>query len=765
MAKRILWLFNHTSLRKFEVPMLISMGYEVYCPKKWNIFDFSASISYEYDSSLTIPQEVLDQLNNINFYECLSIDTIEVLNKYFDIAICMLNINMLEVLAKHFKGAICLHAFGLEKSLTYTNYLGIRTLEMLMDCGNRFWFLPTYSNLQEIECTFLQRRSLFVPIGLADSTVKNTWIGGEKKFLFVSPKIKVNTYYNKVYNDFKKCFGDLPHIIAGAQPIPVNEDKNVKGFMSNDEYEYNMNHLAGMYYHSREPYHLHYHPLEAIRQGMPLIFMGGGMLDYLGGVNLPGRAKTINEARKKLKGLLNGDTSFVKDVIETQTVLLGWFKVSYCKPIWEQAMKKIEESLSMYDIVKGSNNNRIAIILPAPYTGGVLDYSIRFALNIHNEIKRQGDAAEIIFAYPENKIYKDKDYFSVLKKENVQLRSFVYSEEPVSRVYKIMKIAGLESRHRVNLPFPTYAVLKDGISDFQDCKHLIFTADAGNVISPFFCLRPFSVVVHDYIQRYVPESVSRESNVIKLTNQKSANSVFVTSRATMEDAIQFANLESDKVVLTPLLLELPEKPAYLSDCKENYLLWPTNAAPHKNHLRALRALEQYYHNGGKFECFITGANSKYLKPGMNLAQAPVSVEYVEKVQEFIQNSQELKRHLHFQGDMMKNEFWKLLNNAKFVFHPGYGDNGSGSVIDAAGYGIPSLSSDYPAMRYLADFFGIPIQYVDPFNVEMMESALFDMEKNCDIYAKKIPKREKLVLNEYRKQACKLYQCIKETIGF
>ena len=47
--KRILWLFNHSSLRSFEVPLLVKMGYEVYCPKSYDfeIGDFSCTITYD----------------------------------------------------------------------------------------------------------------------------------------------------------------------------------------------------------------------------------------------------------------------------------------------------------------------------------------------------------------------------------------------------------------------------------------------------------------------------------------------------------------------------------------------------------------------------------------------------------------------------------------------------------------------------------------------------------------------------------------------
>ena len=769
MPKRILWLFNHTSLRKFEVPMLIDMGYEVYCPKQWNILDFSASVTYKYDESLTIPKHILEKLNKVDFYKSISSDIMDLLNQYFDIAICMLEYNMLKSFAKSFKGAFCIHVFGLEKKMNYTMLLNNGLLSLFSMAGNRFWFLPTYSNITNIECELLKKRSLFTPIGLVNSEIKNSWTGGEKKFLFISPKIKTNEYYANVYREFCQNFGDLPHIIGGAQLQPVPEDKTVTGFLSNEEYEYNMDHLSGMFYHSQEPRHLHYHPLEAIKQGMPLIFMAGGMLDYLGGKELPGRAQTVKEARSKLKRLLNDDKNFIELVKDSQKILLKPFKMSYCKPYWESAMKKIEDSLPKRDDLgcwtPSSKVKRIAIILPASYTGGVLDYSIRLTLNLYHSIKEHGDLAEVIFAYPDDDIYKNGKYFKKLEKHGIKMRSYVYDYKDSIWIQKTVRLAGFEDNYGITMPYSKYTVLRDGIADFQDCDHIILTSDTGPVCYPFFFLKPFSVTVHDYIQRYVPESVSREANKVKLINQRLADNVIVTSKATYNDAIQFANHSSSKVTLTPLLLELLEKPTTLNGSNKNYFLWVTNAAPHKNHMRALRALEYYYQNGGKLDCYITGVNTKYFKPNTDLSSAPVKKEYVEKIQYIIGQSELLQEHLWIKGDLTKVNYIKILDNAKFVFHPGYGDNGTGTVIDAASFGVPSLSSDYPAMRYLAQFIEIPLQYMTPFDPELMGNALMDMGKNYLQYADLIPDREKLRKYEYRNQAEETYKCIKEIVGF
>lgn len=768
MPKRILWLFNHTSLRKFEVPMLIEMGYEVYCPKKCNIFDFSASISYEYDFSLTIPEDVLRKLNEVDFYTKIPLDIINLLNEYFDIVFCLFEKRVLKRLAKYFNGAICLHIFGLQYPLNYTSILGNDLLYLFNICGSRFWFIPTYDNLTEIECPFLQKRTIYMPIGLVGEKISDTWIGGDKKIFFVSPKIKTSWYYEEIYKNFKRNFGDLPHLIGGAQPIPVREDKTVTGFLSNEEYEYNMKHLAGMYYHSQEPRHLHYHPLEAVKRGMPLIFMAGGMLDHLGGINLPGRAKNIKEARKKLQYLLNGDKSFIKSVTENQKILLQPFSMAYCRNFWKTGMKRIEESLKNRetDIYK-KKRKRIAVVMPAKYTGGVLDYSIRFALNLHNSIKKHHDNAEVIFAYPEDDIYTSNNLLKKLFDARIPVRSFNIKIKNKNWILKTMELAGFYSNQKYSYSSDEYAIIHDDAADFADCDYIIFTSDAGFDGIPFFCLQPFAVVVHDYIQRYIPETVTKKMHKTKIINQKNADTIIVTSKPTFDDAVQFAGNDHDKICLTPLLLEVEplfnEKSNSIAHKK--YFLWPTNAAPHKNHIKALQALEMYYNNGGKLECYITGTNTNYLQPGVNIDNAPVSKEYVLKIQNIISKSINLKKYLRFQGNLPESSYKQILRNAQFLFHPGYGDNGNGAIMDAISVGVPALSSDYPAMHYMADFIGVELQTVTPFDAEKIAASLKEMELNRQKYVQKIPDYSILKNADYRSQEENLYNCVKEFIGF
>lgn len=518
--KRILWLFNHTSLRKIQVPLLIELGYEVYCPKihsyEWG--DYSCSVSYEYDSSLTLPREVLEKLNRIDFYQTLSPEDMELVNRYFDMVLVLAVSYILEEFLRSFQGIVLLQGFGLSGNISYIDIFTeayksnakYGVLSRIRARENSFWLFLAYDNLAAIEAPVLKNRSLYMPIGMKDAFPSGRWQGGDKRILFIAPKIKTSPYYHQVYEDFKKNFADFDYVIGGAQLQDVPEDKNVVGFLPENEYVYNMTRLAAMFYHSQEARHIHYHPLEAVKWGMPLIFMGGGALDDLGGKDLPGRAATIAEARKKLKRLVNGDKAFIKAVTESQAILLKPFTEEYIRPYWVNGMKRIEEGFQK----PLPRKKKIAVMLPADCLGGIADYARRFATILQEENKKHSKEWEIIFAYQNEKIYEEKEYFDDLRSIGIKLRPFEVEIKDGTWVESALTLAGYKAPLH-NIPNNSVCVLRDGAADFQDVDYAVFMSDTVGS-APLFWLKPYAMVVQDYIQRYAPSAVSPSLDDIKL---------------------------------------------------------------------------------------------------------------------------------------------------------------------------------------------------------------------------------------------------------
>ena len=632
--KRVLWLFNHTTLRAFEVPLLIDMGYEVYCPKICQIEygDLSVSVSHDFDSSLTLPKGVIEKLNQTDFYTNLSADTMAVLNAYFDIVICIFGYQAIKSLLRHFTGQIMMHVFGLAGKASYTNLLidacGVGIFADMKACGNRFWFAPAYEHLSEIECDYLQARTIFLPIALKNSIITHTWKGDDNRFLFVCPKIETNIYYNEIYKQFKKAFKEIPHVIGGSQLQPVEYDSTVCGFLSDEEYQYNMKNLACMFYHSTEIRHIHYHPFEAIKVGMPLVFMAGGLLDTIGGETLPGRCRTIEEAKKKIQRIVNGDKRLINKIVETQEVLLKPLTREFCEPYWEKGLAKVEDAIVQQSIV-ALQPKKLAVILPDAYLGGVLDFAKCFLLALQKGIVETKDSVELVFCYRESEDYNDHPLFDFLKKAGIRSRPITAKIIEHAQLKATLDLSRFSMFNTEVISKGT--VIDDGASFLMDCDYHIYLTDRSGDFAPVFTLKPFAMVVHDYIQRYCKDVIDPRIATIVYENQRRADVLLCTSAATRQDCIA-SGIKKDKLIQIPYLFA-SVKGRKIDDNEvdsikiepKSYFLWSTNTGPHKNHIIALKALAKYYQDGGTLTCVVTGVNTQLMNPKKNYRKSHIII--------------------------------------------------------------------------------------------------------------------------------------------
>jgi hypothetical protein len=126
----------------------------------------------------------------------------------------------------NFEGNLLMRAFGLINTASYHKHLRVLYGEQVFCWINavrhRFWFAAGYEQLKECEPPLFAERSLYLPIGLSPAFWKNanTWKGTERRLLFFCPSIVKNPYHAAVYRQFKREFGDFPHLIAGKQDNP-----------------------------------------------------------------------------------------------------------------------------------------------------------------------------------------------------------------------------------------------------------------------------------------------------------------------------------------------------------------------------------------------------------------------------------------------------------------------------------------------------------------------------------------------------------------
>jgi hypothetical protein len=389
--RRVLWILNHTTLMEWEVPMLMELGFEVYIPKHLPVGPNSrtAKVTTQYDASLSLPAEEVAYLNTLNFYESpISKKTAEILNRHFANCICASIYPGLHYMLQSFRGRIFMRAFGhagtidyeratdtvppaslqsgsystwwhrLQRQLLQWNRRFVRTagvtcknpiMREMFIARDRIYLAAAYREIIDNELPFLKKRSLYLPLALPDSITQQsqTWQGGDPRVLFVCPNIDQIDYYHRIYTRFKEELGEFPYCVAGKQDLggpptePKTQDPNILGYIERAQLDQLLNRCFCMFYHSQEPRHLHYHPLEAIVAGQPLIFMSGGLLEKCGGSDQPGMCHSYAEAREKIARLQRGDEQLRNQILHSQVRILAPFQSAYCTSVWKDTFAPI----------------------------------------------------------------------------------------------------------------------------------------------------------------------------------------------------------------------------------------------------------------------------------------------------------------------------------------------------------------------------------------------------------------------------------------
>ncbi|MBV8669490.1 MAG: hypothetical protein JOZ28_09775 [Candidatus Eremiobacteraeota bacterium] len=345
--KRVLWLLNHKTLMPYEVGLLQDLGFEVFTPKVLPPTEEyrSCAVDFAPDARLTIPQRCLEQLNAFNFYtDTWSPQITALVNRYFGTAFVVVHRHLLSEVVDKFEGHIVLRAFGLpDATLSYVRAVeamyGAKILSKIYALGNRFWFGQGYEQLQECEPALFAHRAVFLPFGLPASAGRNAnhWNGSVKKILFMCRWVVTDPYYADVYERFKREFGDLPHLIVGSQDVAV-EDASLMGYVSDKELQRLFQDCAVLYYHSREPRHVHYYPVEAATVGMPVVFYNDSLLGRLTKRPMAGGVDTAAQAREMVERILAGDRAVIDSVRRDQQHIVSFFSDVHCRSAWQRSI-------------------------------------------------------------------------------------------------------------------------------------------------------------------------------------------------------------------------------------------------------------------------------------------------------------------------------------------------------------------------------------------------------------------------------------------
>lgn len=762
MTVRVMWLLNHGAARKFDLMMLRVIGIEeIFTPKNFpQQMNFrSASIDFSTDAQLTIPQDELKILNQADWYREPGDDAWNVANKYFKVLFFIAHdINLIRSVSKNFHGAIIWRAFGLDQTMSYTKIVQAepetRMEEKIKLCGNRFWMGNSYPHLPAAESSFLAKKAVYLPLGMTDCSIRDSWSGKNKSILFICPDIGFNTYYQKVYKEFIRDFKEFNYAIGGAQPV-AHSDHNVLGYVPLEVHQHNMREFRVMFYHSTEPNHIQYHPFEAICAGMPLVFMAGGMLDRMGGIDQPGRCKTIDEARNKIHRILNDDLALIEDIRKHQVRLLDLMRPENCEQAWRDGFKHILNELELAKAprpaVIAKPRKRIAVIVPIGYRGGSLRGAKMLAHALWEGSRQANENADVVLAHlDEPATYPDEEFDDL--HPAILRRQFSWKSLNPDAARRAMRYAGYDlwepsSDH--------YCVPNDDMQQFLDCDLWVVISD--RLGAPLLPVRPYVCMVYDYLQRYetiLPHGADQSF----LNASRLAQQILVTTKFTEQDALQYAGIHPDRLARVPMLAPVFKQLPAMQQPKDtnNYFLWTTNASPHKNHLNAMLALKEYYEIlDGKLECRVSGVNTKNLLKSRLTHMKPVSA--------VVSGSRALRSHLRWLGELSDASYQQQLAGASFLWHAGRIDNGTFSVVEAAHLRVPSLSSDYPAMQEINTQFQLNLTWMDASKPKLMAKQLKWMEENASIAKTALPSKDILKQQSIENLALDYWKAVRKCL--
>ena len=403
---------------------------------------------------------------------------------------------------------------------------------------------------------------------------------------------------------------------------------------------------------------------------------------------------------------------------------------------------------------------KIAVMLPIPYKGGSLRAAKNITKSIAYQSRKRGDDIRVVFSYVKTNDYDINVDFSDLIKENITLRETEWKVFPKESLQAAASLLELDEGA---MEFDEFCLPTDGANDFNDCDLWVIISD--RLPAPLFTLKNNVFVVFDYIQRYIPE-IFNNSEILWsrqvacfMSSLRRSSKVFVTTPSTQQDLISYAGVEKHRTHL----LELDFHPLDLAgtannfNIPEKYILWTTNAALHKNHIKALKAYEIYIQEyGGTNNLVVTGVDTEVFDPAIDLEDNSPFLDciHINQVRGRLEKNKYLANHIHIMGNISDRNYTSLLKNAQYLWHPALYDNGTFSVLEAAYLGVPSLSARYPAMEYFDQKFKLNLKFFNPRDLVEMAEALKEMETSAKSIL--LPDKETLSRSGWKNLSASVY---------
>jgi hypothetical protein len=292
---RVLWISPHRTARFEEVSALLRTGAEV-VPTTGELAAFPNAVELPEErdplhppwrATCTVPPEVLRVVREFGAYErpeALAASVVERLDAWFDVVWVGTFSRLALELLRRYRGAVVLRPYG---GYPYTAALGPlparnRALDFLAT-SERYAFCPALPYQSLTEDPRLARREAFWPACVTASRMGHRWAGRGSERVAGEVIGLIDRYRSAEYARFVADFGDLPLRVFGQNPRggARGDDPRIAGTLDDDAYHRGIAACRVMIYAGLGwKYHLHYHPLEALMMGVPVLFFAGSALAH-----------------------------------------------------------------------------------------------------------------------------------------------------------------------------------------------------------------------------------------------------------------------------------------------------------------------------------------------------------------------------------------------------------------------------------------------------------------------------------------------------
>lgn len=250
-------------------------------------------------------------------------------------------------------------------------------------------------------------------------------------------------------------------------------------------------------------------------------------------------------------------------------------------------------------------------------------------------------------------------------------------------------------------------------------------------LNPLDCPIPSAICIPDLQHRYYPEFFDRNTTEWRETYMRQsglrADIVFTLSNNSKKDLVKLYHLDPKKVV--PVYLDAPRevKEAAMTKVKRplvkgDYLFYPANAWPHKNHLNLIKALAKVRDRYPSLSLVLTGTKEGSSQNISNLIR-----------------ELKLSRSVKILGYVDQNIVINLYQHAKGLVFPSLFEGFGIPIIEAFNLGCPVLCMDNTSIKEIA---GQAVMYFNGESVEMMASSIEKFVSNNKL-------RNKLVKAGYK----------------